>query len=140
MSYQLDTAVIIKILKSQISNIQGVYLFGSFASNHANTNSDVDIAILCSKQLDKHLKLSTKEKLETSLNKNVDLIELRFVNTIFQEEIISTAKRIATIDKMACELFEDFVYCSAMEFRTFIKPHMQEIINKGTVYGRSDPK
>ena len=140
MSPTLDTTAIAALLKDQVPNIQGVYLFGSFASNDANNNSDVDIAILCSKQLDKHMKLAIKEKLEISLSKNVDLVELRFVNTIFQEEIISTAKRIATIDKMACELFEDFVYCSAMEFRAFIKPHMQEIINKGTVYGRSHPK
>jgi len=140
VSPKLNTTAIIKTLTSQIDSIQGIYLFGSFALNQATTNSDIDIAILCPTQLDKSLKLNTKEILETTLNKNVDLVEIRFINTIFQEEIIITAKRIATIDKMACELFEDYVYCSAMDFREFIKPHMKDIINKGTVYGRGHTK
>jgi hypothetical protein len=46
-----------------------------------------------------------------------------------------TAKPIVIIDRMGCDLFEDYVYCSAMDFREFRKPHVAEILARGSVYG-----
>lgn len=131
----LNTASIVALLKSELPDLQGVYLFGSFAFGAELEASDVDLALLCRHPLLKKIKFKLADHLENLLNRNIDLIDLRSVNTIFQEEIITTAKRIATIDLMACELFEDFVYCSAMDFRGFRKPHVAEILARGSVYG-----
>ena len=126
---------IVSLLKKDLLTLQGVYLFGSIASGQATEKSDVDIAILCPARVQPSLKNKIIAQLEQLLQKNVDLIELRFVNTILQEEILHTAQRIAVIDKRACELYEDFIYCSAMDFREFRKPHVLEIIARGSVYG-----
>ncbi|OGV25588.1 MAG: hypothetical protein A3F18_08275 [Legionellales bacterium RIFCSPHIGHO2_12_FULL_37_14] len=131
----MHTETIASICKQDIKDLQGVYLFGSYANDYATPKSDVDIAILCRKRLTPKLKNKLIMKLEDSLHMNIDLIELRFANTILQEEILLTAKRIATFDKKMCELFEDYVYCSAMDFREFRKPHIMEIIARGSVYG-----
>lgn len=131
----LNTASIVALLKTELTDLQGAYLFGSFASGFASEESDVDLAVLCRNPLPKEIKFKLIESLENLLNRNIDLIELRFVNTIFQEEIVSTAKPIAIVDKMVCELFEDFVYCNAMDFREFRKPHVAEILARGSVYG-----
>lgn len=126
---------LLSLLKNNLSDLQGVYLFGSVAMGYATAESDVDIAILCKNRLSSKTKFELTLQLENLLQKNVDLIELRFVNTIFQEEILHTAKRIATIDEIACECYEDYIYCSAMDFREFRKPHVLEIIKRGSIYG-----
>ena len=131
----LNVVSIVSLLKTELPDLQGAYLFGSFVSGMSSEKSDVDLAVLCRNPLSKEIRFRLIENLENLLNRNVDLIELRFVNTIFQEEIVITAKPIAIIDQMACELFEDFVYCSAMDFREFRKPHVEEILARGSVYG-----
>ena len=131
----LDTNSIIKYLEENLHGLQGIYLFGSFASGYANKESDVDIAILQQDKLPFEKRLKTTTGLSILLNRDVDLIQLRYVDTVFQEEILKTAKRIATYDRMACALYEDYVFCSAMDFREFRKPHLEEIIARGSVYG-----
>ena len=126
---------IIDCLSSSLDNIQGIYLFGSYASGDATEKSDVDIAVLCIKRLSFDLKLSLTSSLAMTLNKEVDLVELRYIDTIFKEEIIRTANRIATFDRVACEKYEDYIYCSAMDFREFRSPHVQEIIERGYIHG-----
>ena len=119
----LNTRVIIHHLEENLQDLEAIYLFGSFASGNANSKSDVDIAILCSKKLNLEQIMKTSSDLSLLLNRNVDLIELRYVDTIFQEEIVKTAKRIATFNRMACESYEDYIFCSAMDFREFRKFH-----------------
>ena len=129
------SASLVSLLKKELPDLQGVYLFGSVARGDATIASDIDIAILCKQPLNPKFKSKLTEQLENLLQKNIDLIELRFVNIIFQEEILCHAKRIATFDEKACECYEDYIYCSAMDFREFRKPHILEIIARGSVYG-----
>lgn len=131
----VDSQVIIQYLRENLPEFQGIYLFGSFATGDATQESDIDIAVLCQNKIDYDLLRNITTKLSILLGRDVDLIELRFVNTIFQEEILKTARRIATFDRMACEIYEDFIYCSAMDFREFRKPQVEEIIARGSVYG-----
>jgi|LakMenEpi03Aug12_release.lakeMendotaPanAssembly.Ray.scaffolds.fasta_scaffold690241_2 predicted nucleotidyltransferase len=131
----LNIQAIIHYLEKNLQDIQGIYLFGSFASGYANSESDVDIAILCSNKLNLEQIMKTSSDLSSLFNRNIDLIELRYVDTIFQEEIVKTAKRIATFNRMTCELYEDYIFCSAMDFREFRKPHVNEILARGSVYG-----
>ncbi|MSP53689.1 MAG: nucleotidyltransferase domain-containing protein [Gammaproteobacteria bacterium] len=131
----IDTQIIIKCLHEMLPDLQGIYLFGSFATGYATQESDVDIAVLCQNKIDYDFQLNITVKLSMLLGRDVDLIELRYVNTIFQEEILKTAKRISAFDRMTCEMYEDFIYSSAMDFREFRKPHVEEIIARGSVYG-----
>ncbi len=125
----------ISFLKKELFDLQGVYLFGSVATGSETEHSDIDIAVLCSRRIDPKIKIKLTNQLEDTLQKNIDFIELRFVNTILQEEILRTAKRILTVDELACEKYEDYIFCSAMDFREFRKPHALEIIARGNVYG-----
>ena len=131
----LNFTKVIALLKSQLTDLQGIYLFGSYALAVETPKSDVDFAILCKKRLAPEKKYALIEQLSHLLNKNIDLVELRFVDLIFQEEILNTAKKLAIFDEVVCEKYEDYIYCSAMEFREFRKPHVLEIIARGSVYG-----
>ena len=89
---------IINIITNDFSNSIAIYLFGSFASNQNNKNSDVDIAILLNHVDAKEAgKLSFGElhkKLISGLNKDVDLINLRISSTVLQKEIIAKGRCI----------------------------------------------
>ena len=131
----IEQAHLIQYLQEQCLTIQGIYLFGSFASGDATANSDIDLALLTPKSLSTQHKWDMTAGLALSLQRDVDLIELRFVNTVLQEEIISAGQRIATFDWLACEQYEDYIYCSAMDFRAFRQPQLAEIKQRGNVYG-----
>ena len=126
---------IIQIIQTDLPGLQGIYLFGSYAGGYATEKSDIDIAVLCQSHISPDVKKNMLNTFFDYTNKVVDFIELRYANTIFQEEIIKTAQRVLTVDEEACERFEDYVYCSAMDFRVFRQPQVDEIIARGNVYG-----
>jgi predicted nucleotidyltransferase len=132
---KLNTQVIIECLEKNLQEIQGVYLFGSFGTDSAHSKSDVDIAVLCPSKLSFEIKEKITTALAIALRREVDLVELRYVDTFFQEEIIKTGKCIAVYDRMLLERYKDYIYCSAMEFREFRRPHVEEILARGSLYG-----
>jgi predicted nucleotidyltransferase len=133
MDFHLDA--MIDEIEKNIPDIKAIYLFGSFVSGTANQDSDIDIALLMPKKLLFEHKLQLVLILSDIAHRDVDLVELRYVNTIFQEEILKTAQRIAIYDPLFCEQYEDYIFCSAMDFRDFRKPLVEDIRRRGSVYG-----
>ena len=129
----INTKIIIDYLHKHLPSLQGIYLFGSYASGYANEKSDVDIAILQEKCIPSKLKFELSLDLSLLLKKDVDLVELRYVNTLFQSEIVNTSKRIATFDETACDLYENYILCHAIDFREFRKPLIQDIVKRGYI-------
>lgn len=126
---------IIEYLAKHIEGLEGIYLFGSYASGDATEGSDIDIAILCKNRLSFGLKATILQDLNLLTGKAVDLVELRYVDTFFQEEIITTGQLIVTFNKDLCERFEDYIYSAALDFRNFRKSHVEEIIARGSIHG-----
>ena len=91
-------------------NVQGIYLFGSFAVGNATEGSDIDIGILLPHDSAKKaggLALSTLHLLlEKQLKRTVDLINLRLVSTVLQNEVINNGKLIKCRDDYAVQEFE----------------------------------
>lgn len=92
---------------------QAVYLFGSYGREHEWPEGDVDIAVLLPPEKAKNagsLSISDLQfELETLLKKEVDLINLRLVSTVFQKEIIVANRRIFCADNKAAGMFEMLV-------------------------------
>lgn len=61
-------------------------LFGSYAKDLANENSDIDIVIQTEKK-DFFLREDLKEYLESNLNKNVDIGYLDSIRTFYKNKI-----------------------------------------------------
>jgi len=90
--------LIIQTVVAYYPTVQAIYLFGSYGTEDEWPTSDVDIALLLppdeAKQVgylalgDLHLAL------ERLLRKDVDLINLRRVSTVFQKEIIMAGNLI----------------------------------------------
>lgn len=89
---------------------QAIYLFGSYGAGNEWPNSDVDIAVLLPPETSKrvgHLMMSQLHgDLELLLGRNVDLLNLRCVSTVFQKEIIMAERRIYMADEYAADEFE----------------------------------
>jgi uncharacterized protein len=104
---------ILKVLKnsksSLLKGLEAVYLFGSFADCTQTESSDVDIALLFSMLPDKVRALAGSDlqlELSKALKRSVDLVDLRTVSTVFQNEIIVSGERFLTLEEASADEFE----------------------------------
>lgn len=107
---KLDKDKIIEIILKYYPNCQAIYLFGSFVFGHENKNSDVDIAILLphleAKKIKSFIMSDLYDNLVNFLERNVDLINLRMVSTVLQNQITDKGICIFCADKYAKNEFE----------------------------------
>ena len=93
--------------------VQGIYLFGSFGTEYERPDSDVDLALLLSPmEVGKETDLQTsscRASLVKLLRRDVDLVNMRRVSTVFQKEIIVNGRLIYCADRYAVEEFEMLV-------------------------------
>ncbi|MHB8279504.1 MAG: type VII toxin-antitoxin system MntA family adenylyltransferase antitoxin [Candidatus Humimicrobiaceae bacterium] len=82
-------------------NISTIYLFGSFAKNFNRKDSDIDIAVLFKKNLDKlerfNLVLEFALELENILGKKIDIIDIENADPFFIHQVM--LGKIIIIDK-----------------------------------------
>jgi predicted nucleotidyltransferase len=69
-------------------NIKLIYLFGSYAQDQANSESDIDIAILGKVKLDSVARWQLQSKLAIALKNDVDLVDLLSASTVMQNQVI----------------------------------------------------
>ena len=103
-------SIIADIALAHYPAAQGIYLFGSYGTENQWPTSDVDIALLlphAQAGREKHLNLSPCcLELESALRREVDLVNLRQVSTVFQKEVIAEGRLIFCADTRALDEFE----------------------------------
>ena len=101
---------IVKTVVARYPSVQGIYLFGSYQTDNEWPDSDVDIAVLlphdASKSERNMMVSECRSRLEDELGKDVDLVNLRLVSTVFQYQIITTGRLILSGDPAAIAAFE----------------------------------
>jgi predicted nucleotidyltransferase len=104
---------IIQIVLTHYPQTQAIYLFGSYAVGQQNADSDVDIALLLppndAKQAGTLALSSLHLSLADQLGREIDLVNLRLVTSVFQKEIITKGQRIFCTDAYAADEFEMLV-------------------------------
>jgi predicted nucleotidyltransferase len=94
MFTEFDDEIIRIILKHYPDTI-AVLLFGSFGTPDARPDSDTDIALLFPYGDKRDPGFSDcRVELEELLGRTVDLVDLREVSTVFQNEILNTAREL----------------------------------------------
>jgi predicted nucleotidyltransferase len=92
MSQQLDKISIINFLKSHKEELKSRFfitkigLFGSYAKDTANEDSDIDIVIQSTKK-DFFLREDLREYLEANLHRSVDVGYLDSIRTYYKNKI-----------------------------------------------------
>jgi len=130
-----DKEIIMDTLKSEIPELQALYLFGSQNDGTASSKSDVDIAYLSTVSLSSLERWEIAEKLASLLSLDVDLITLSQTNTIFRYQILSTAERIYG-EGYEVESFETLAYSFYLRFQEERKPIVDAIIENRSVFGK----
>ncbi|MCB8980852.1 MAG: nucleotidyltransferase domain-containing protein [Ardenticatenaceae bacterium] len=101
---------IVQTILTHTPQVQAVYMFGSYGTEDERPSSDVDLALLLPPEQAKaegslllgELHLALAEL----LGKEVDLVNLRQVSTVFQKEIVMTGRQIFCADSYAAAEFE----------------------------------
>jgi len=131
-----DYRPIIETVLKYHPDVQAIYLFGSYDTEHEWPNSDVDIALLLppAKAWETgSLALSPLWfDLERLLGKTVDLIDLRQMSTVFQKEIIMADRRIYCGDEYAADEFEMLT----LSFYQKLNQERSEVLAEGLRSGR----
>lgn len=113
-------AVILEVLKTQVTDLRLVVLFGSFASGHQRHDSDIDIGFAATRGLEGRTLFDLKLTIQAQCERNVDLIDLTNPNIsiVLKHEVISTGVVIfESNDSIMSEFqarilrdYEDFMY------------------------------
>lgn len=106
----LNKKQIIETVLPFYPDVQAIYIFGTYGTEDEWADSDVDIALLLPHKTAKEAKnlliSDCRYKLEDTLNKKVDLLNLRLISTVFQKEVIAADRVIFCQDKYAADEFE----------------------------------
>ena len=84
---QLISNIRVSVLE-QCENIKLIYLFGSYAHDQANSESDIDIAIFGKTKFDPIFRWQMQNELANVLKIDVDLIDLLSASTVMQNQVI----------------------------------------------------
>ena len=100
MNDNIFTITDIKALVKPIAekyNVDEIYLFGSYARNEANQNSDLDFLVFGGRNFKLTMIFSLAEELRAILNKNVDVFEINEINqdSEFYKTIMKERLRVA---------------------------------------------
>ncbi|MCP4418295.1 MAG: nucleotidyltransferase domain-containing protein [Chloroflexi bacterium] len=128
---------IIQTILTHFPQVQAVYLFGLYGTGAERPFSDVDIAILLPPEIakaagslllgDLHLALAEL------LGREVDLVNLRQVSTVFQKEITLSGRQIYCADAYATDEFEMLV----LSFYQKLNEERREILAAFAETGRA---
>jgi uncharacterized protein len=98
------------IVLRHVPDVQAIYLFGSHGTDDERADSDVDLALLLphvqAKKAGPLALTPCCRDLEDALRKDIDLVNLRHVSTVFQHQIIFNSRLIHVGDRYAVDEFE----------------------------------
>lgn len=118
-------------------DVEAVYIFGSHGTEDEWQDSDVDIALLFSPGRAKVIKSLIMTDCWLALNdvlkKDVDLVNLRQVNTVFQHEIIINGRVLYRKDENIVDCFEMSVLSAYQKLNEERAGILQEIYRSGRI-------
>ncbi len=130
MNETIKTALI-----SLFPEIVALYVFGSAAKGELTNESDIDIALLSEKKIEKHRLLDAKTILTQKLNRDIDLIDLNSENLVFQYEILKTGKKLFSSNQLKTDQIELRLMTMYLDFQDMRKDLLTQIKQRGSIYG-----
>ncbi len=131
----IDYSTLIQIIQKHYPEVQAIYVFGSYANGGFSPQSDVDIALLLPFEFKEELMLTDLYfELGEFLKKDVDLVNLRMVSTVFQNIIINTGKVIFCADEYLKGMFEMLVWSFYQKLNEERAEILEDFFNTGKAY------
>lgn len=127
-------ADIVTLLRETLPTLLAVYAFGSRVRGTANADSDLDLAVLVEGYADPIQLFTLAATLADALGYEVDLLDLRAASTVMQYQVLQ-GERLWAKDT-AAGIFEAMVLSEKMALDEARAPLLQDIDERGYVYGR----
>ena len=121
-------------IKNKYPNLKAVYHFGSSLDYEDDDCSDIDIAVLLDQKVSDMDWFELKSDLCLSTKRDIDLIQLRKVSIVFQNEIISKARRIYAYDDDLCTEYEALILSLYQKLNEERAEILEEISKTKKVY------
>ena len=115
---------------------EAIVLFGSYARETQNAESDIDIAFKSNKEITKKEIFTLKQELEDIANKDIDLINLDNIGDGFRYEILINGITLYFKDNVKFELYKLDMYREYLDLNESRKSIIERIKNGGTIYGK----
>ena len=114
-----------------------IILFGSYARNSQNKDSDIDIAIIA-QNTDKKDIFYAKQNLEQIFMKDIDLVNLKDTNISdgFRYEILMNGIVLYCSDSYELEIYKLNMFREYLELNESRKDIINRIKEGGTIYGK----
>lgn len=114
-----------------------IIVFGSYARNTQNSESDIDIAIKAEGVTKEKLFRLTQE-LENIAGKDIDLVDLDLIeNEGFRYDILMTGNVIYCTNEYKFDLYKIDKIRDYLELNEVRKPILDRIMKGDTIYGKS---
>jgi predicted nucleotidyltransferase len=131
-----EKAIIDTVLR-HFPGTQAIFLFGTFGTPDERPDSDVDIALLLphdqAKSIGPLALTPCHADLEQALERDVDFINARQVDTVLQKEIIGGERRIFTGDAFAADEFEMLTLSYYQDLNIERRKILEDIARRGKV-------
>lgn len=134
-SKEVPKKMIVAFLTERCPDLIAIYLFGSTVQETANMESDIDLAILPVNPIDPLERWTLTQDLANLLKRDVDLVDLRRASTVMQIQVISSGQCLYESNRFERDRYEDYVYSSYARLNEERKDIINEVKNRGTVYG-----
>lgn len=131
----MNRNAILLTLKENIPQLLAVYAFGSQISGEANSESDLDLAVLVAGYCDPLVLFDVANNIASIVACDVDLVDLRAASTVMQYQIITKGERWWVADTQAA-LYETVILSEKTELDTARAGLLSDIHQRGSVYGR----
>ena len=123
----------ISSIRTAFPNTLAIYLFGSHANGTANSDSDLDLAVLVAGYAEPLQLWDISNDLAEIAGCDVDLLDMRAASTVMQYQILQTG-RCLWANKLEADLFECFVLSEKLYFDQARAGLLDDIQKRGTVY------
>ena len=129
---------LVQLILNTWPDTQAIYLFGSWGTEYERPQSDVDIAVLLTalqaKKAGSLILTDLHYALQSLLNREVDLINLRQAPTVLQKEVVMAGRRIYCIPGTVVDEFELLVIALYQKLNEERAGILAEGLNSGKFY------
>ena len=133
----MNGETIVKTVLHFYPDVEAIYLFGSYLTPDQQQDSDVDIAVLFpherAKLLNSLAMSDCRAALENVLKRTVDLVNLRKVNTVFQNEIVQQGRTIYQQNERVVDEFEMLTLSFYQKLNEERAGILEEILETGRI-------
>jgi uncharacterized protein len=133
----MDNQEIIFLVLRHYPQVAGIYFFGTYGTPDERPDSDLDIALLFTPDengKEEPLSFRTcKDALEVLTNRDVDLINLRKMTTVFQNEIVTEGRLVYTSNTAEIDIFEMQVLSSWQKLNEERAAILEDILTSGRI-------